>query len=78
MYFNLSIGGITLVLALYPGSFDPVTNGHLDVLKRALKIFENERLTKIIKKVAEEHQISESVIKNILTNEITSLIKYKK
>lgn len=27
-------------LAIYPGSFDPVTNGHLDVLKRALKIFD--------------------------------------
>lgn len=27
-------------LAVYPGSFDPVTNGHLDVLKRALKIFD--------------------------------------
>ncbi|MFH1362190.1 MAG: adenylyltransferase/cytidyltransferase family protein, partial [bacterium] len=21
--------------AIYPGSFDPVTNGHLDVIKRA-------------------------------------------
>lgn len=28
-------------IAIYPGSFDPVTNGHLDVLKRALKIFDN-------------------------------------
>jgi len=27
-------------LAIYPGSFDPITNGHLDVLKRALKIFD--------------------------------------
>jgi len=27
-------------LAIYAGSFDPVTNGHLDVLKRALKIFD--------------------------------------
>jgi len=27
-------------IAVYPGSFDPVTNGHLDVLKRALKIFD--------------------------------------
>ena len=24
---------------IYPGSFDPVTNGHIDVIKRALKIF---------------------------------------
>lgn len=26
--------------AIYPGSFDPVTNGHLDVIKRALKLFD--------------------------------------
>ncbi len=26
--------------AIYPGSFDPVHNGHIDVLKRALKIFD--------------------------------------
>lgn len=25
--------------AIYPGSFDPVTNGHLDILDRALTIF---------------------------------------
>jgi pantetheine-phosphate adenylyltransferase len=27
-------------VALYPGSFDPVTNGHLDVLRRALDVFD--------------------------------------
>ena len=27
-------------IAIYPGSFDPVTHGHLDVLKRALAIFD--------------------------------------
>ncbi|MBO4856305.1 MAG: pantetheine-phosphate adenylyltransferase [Bacilli bacterium] len=27
-------------VAIYPGSFDPITNGHLDVLNRALKIFD--------------------------------------
>src|SRR5205814_523494 len=26
--------------AIYPGSFDPVTNGHLDVIKRARKLFD--------------------------------------
>ncbi|SMC24087.1 Phosphopantetheine adenylyltransferase [Desulfacinum hydrothermale DSM 13146] len=28
-------------LAVYPGSFDPITNGHLDLLERALKIFDH-------------------------------------
>lgn len=27
-------------LALYPGSFDPFTSGHLDILARALRIFD--------------------------------------
>ena len=27
--------------AIYPGSFDPVTYGHLDVIKRAAKVFDN-------------------------------------
>ena len=27
-------------VALYPGSFDPITNGHMDVLKRAVSIFD--------------------------------------
>jgi pantetheine-phosphate adenylyltransferase len=27
-------------IAVYPGSFDPITNGHLDVIKRGAKVFE--------------------------------------
>ena len=27
-------------VAVYPGSFDPITNGHLDLLERGLKIFD--------------------------------------
>ena len=28
------------VIAIYPGSFDPVTNGHLDLIARAAMIFD--------------------------------------
>jgi len=28
-------------IAVYPGSFDPITNGHIDLLERALKLFHN-------------------------------------
>jgi pantetheine-phosphate adenylyltransferase len=28
------------VIAVYPGSFDPVTNGHLDLIARGAKIFD--------------------------------------
>lgn len=27
-------------IAVYPGSFDPITNGHLEILRRALNIFD--------------------------------------
>jgi pantetheine-phosphate adenylyltransferase len=27
-------------IAVYPGSFDPVTNGHLDIVRRGLKLFD--------------------------------------
>ena len=26
--------------AIYPGTFDPITLGHIDVIKKALKIFD--------------------------------------
>ena len=29
-----------MTIAVYPGSFDPITNGHLDVIGRALNAFE--------------------------------------
>lgn len=28
-------------LAIYPGSFDPVTNGHIDIIIRGLKLFDH-------------------------------------
>ena len=29
-----------MTVAIYPGSFDPITNGHLDVIHRAAKLFD--------------------------------------
>ncbi len=26
--------------AIYPGSFDPITNGHIDIIRRSLKVFD--------------------------------------
>lgn len=28
------------IIAVYPGSFDPITNGHLDVIKRGVELFD--------------------------------------
>ena len=38
-------------IAVYPGSFDPITYGHIDIIKRALKIFD-----KVIVAVATNYQ----------------------
>ena len=32
---------MNIVKAIYPGSFDPLTNGHLDLIARAAKIFDH-------------------------------------
>ena len=43
--------------AIYPGTFDPITFGHIDVIKKSLKLF-NEKVAphfsddKFIKKVS--------------------------
>ena len=36
-------------IAVYPGTFDPITNGHADLVKRAIKIFD-----KVLLAVAEK------------------------
>jgi energy-converting hydrogenase A subunit M len=45
---------------------------------KSLKIFENERIEKIIKNISKKHNISENVIKNILSYELDVFRKYKK
>ena len=32
--------GSNMKIAIYPGSFDPITKGHLDILKTATEIFD--------------------------------------
>ncbi|MBI3579566.1 MAG: pantetheine-phosphate adenylyltransferase [Ignavibacteriales bacterium] len=32
-------------IAIYPGTFDPITNGHLDILERAMKLFDKVIIT---------------------------------
>lgn len=33
------------ITAIYPGTFDPVTNGHLDIIERASKLFDKVIIT---------------------------------
>lgn len=57
--------------AIYPGSFDPFTNGHLDILDRTLKLFKevtvlvagSSRKTKLLS-VEERVELIREVVKN--------------
>jgi len=41
LLFSLVLGTVRLMrTVIYPGSFDPLTNGHLDLIQRATKLFD--------------------------------------
>ncbi|MFA5700315.1 MAG: pantetheine-phosphate adenylyltransferase [Desulfuromonas sp.] len=44
-------------IAVYPGSFDPVTNGHLDIICRGLKVFDNI-IVGVARNLAKENMFS--------------------
>lgn len=57
-------------IALYSGSFDPITNGHVDIIKRASKIFD-----KVIVGVSVNIQKHEFIDKNTRVNLIKESLK---
>lgn len=75
--------------AIYPGSFDPVTYGHLDVIRRAAKIFDkltvsvlNNKLKTPLFSVEERVKILQEAVKDIPNVEVESfsglLVDYAK
>lgn len=40
LYVIINMRRNKMSVAVYPGSFDPITNGHLDIIKRGAKIFD--------------------------------------
>ncbi len=75
--------------ALYPGSFDPITNGHLDIIERALKLFDKLYIVisvnpdkKTLFTAAERADILEHVLKDhpqieVIINEVLTVQKAK-
>ena len=51
-------------IALYPGSFDPVTNGHLDVVRHAVRLC--DRLGTSTEKAAQAHLRSGGSISKLI------------
>ncbi len=72
-------------IAVYPGSFDPVTNGHVDIIRRASKLFDsiivavvdnpNKKPFYTIKERMEMMELSTMTIKNVSIR-LKSLIRF--
>ena len=59
--------------ALYPGSFDPITNGHLDIIERAVHIFDKV-IVAVTRNVEKETPLfSEKERMNMITKSIAYL-----
>lgn len=81
--------GMIMKKAIYPGSFDPVTYGHLDVIRRAAQIFDgltvsvlNNKLKTPLFSVEERVKILQEAVKDIPNVEVESfsglLVDYAK
>lgn len=77
------------IIAVYPGSFDPITNGHLDIIKRASRLFskvivlvainenKSERFTPILRKEFIDSAIKENNLTNVTCDYYNGLtVKY--
>jgi pantetheine-phosphate adenylyltransferase len=70
--------------AIYPGSFDPLTNGHLDVIERASRLFDrvivaiaiNESKNPFFTLAERREQVSRSIehLKNVEADTFTGLL----
>ena len=60
-------------IGIYPGTFDPITNGHIDVIKRSLKIV-NKLIVAVSNDYSKDYLFSSeervSIIKNSLFNDL--------
>ena len=68
-----------MTIAIYPGSFDPITNGHLDIVTRAARLFEKviigvyERPNKHLLFTAEERvELARRTVVNLPNVEVRS------
>ena len=60
--------------AIYPGSFDPVTNGHLDIIERGCKLFD-EIIISILVNPGKQPFFTVEERKDMLNEVVTSINK---
>ena len=59
--------------AIFPGSFDPVTLGHLDIIERASRLF--DRLIVVILENSEKHATF-SIVNQHIAPEVETVLLY--
>jgi len=64
---------LTKVIAIYPGSFDPPTNGHLDLIERGSKIF--DELVVAILRNAEKSPLFSLAERRLMLDALTAHLK---
>ena len=64
-------------IGLYPGTFDPITYGHIDVIKRALNIV-NKLIIAVSNDFSKEYLFSAEERVNIIQNSLYKDLKFKK
>jgi pantetheine-phosphate adenylyltransferase len=70
-----------LTIALYPGSFDPVTNGHIDIATRAAGLFEKIIIgvfdtpsKHLLFSTAERVELTRQAVSHLSNVEVTSFV----
>ncbi len=68
-----------MTIAIYPGSFDPITNGHIDIATRAAKLFDKLIIgiydipdKRILFTVAERVEMARKAVTKLPNVEVTS------
>lgn len=59
-------------IAVYPGSFDPITNGHLDIIKRASKLYD-KLFVGVLNNMNKQPLFTAEERKALIDNEISDL-----
>ena len=64
-------------IAVYPGTFDPITYGHIDVIKKSLKIFD-KIIIAITDNTDKDYFFSTDERVQIINNSLFKDLKFKK
>ena len=64
-------------IGIYPGTFDPITNGHIDVIKRSLKIV-NKLIVAVSNDYSKDYLFSSEERVSIIKNSLFKALKLDK